>query len=139
MTTSTSTLAALHADAIERFNAGDLDGYLDLYAEDVVFGGVTPAPLDRAGARAFHQDVLAAFPGAQARVLERAEAGDRLAVRLVLEVEHRGEFMGLAPTGRRAALAITTILRFAGGRCVERWSTADMLGLLLQLGATVGR
>jgi hypothetical protein len=33
------------------------------------------------------------------------------------------------------ALPGITILRFAGGRCVERWSQADFLYLLQQLGA----
>jgi hypothetical protein len=28
-----------------------------------------------------------------------------------------------------------TILRFSGGRCVERWSLVDSLGLLTQIGA----
>jgi hypothetical protein len=27
-----------------------------------------------------------------------------------------------------------TILRFRGGRVAERWSSADMLGLLIQIG-----
>lgn len=27
-----------------------------------------------------------------------------------------------------------TILRFEGGKCVERWSQADFLGLMRQLG-----
>jgi hypothetical protein len=31
--------------------------------------------------------------------------------------------------------AITTILTMRDGKCVERWSTADMLGLLIQVGA----
>jgi predicted ester cyclase len=131
----TSTLARRHAAALARFNAGDLDGYLDLYADDVVFGGLTPEPLDDAGVRAFHEDFVAAFPGAQAEVLETVESGERLAARLLLRLHHAGPFMGVPPTGRDAALAITTIFRFAGDRCVERWSTADMLGLLIGLGA----
>jgi predicted ester cyclase len=28
-----------------------------------------------------------------------------------------------------------TILKFANGRVVERWSNADMLGLMVQIGA----
>jgi hypothetical protein len=31
-----------------------------------------------------------------------------------------------------------TILRFDAGRCVERWSQADFLGLLGQLGVLPG-
>jgi predicted ester cyclase len=48
---------------------------------------------------------------------------------------HRGEFMDIPPTGREIGLGGITILRFENGRCVERWSQVDMLGLLAQLGA----
>jgi ketosteroid isomerase-like protein len=41
--------AAIYRAALDSANAGDLAGYLDLYSDDVVFGGVTPEPLDKAG------------------------------------------------------------------------------------------
>ncbi|HEV8151413.1 MAG TPA: ester cyclase [Solirubrobacteraceae bacterium] len=50
-------------------------------------------------------------------------------------MRHEGEFLGVAPTGASATLAITTLLTVRDGRCVERWSTADMFGLLQQLQA----
>ena len=62
--------AAIYRAALERANAGDLAGYLDLYSDDVVFGGVTPEPLDKAGVVAFHENFYSAFPGAQADVLD---------------------------------------------------------------------
>jgi hypothetical protein len=38
-------------------------------------------------------------------------------------------------TGTPIALPGITILHFHDGRCVERFSQADMLGLLIQIGA----
>ena len=38
-------------------------------------------------------------------------------------------------TGVTIALPGITVLRFVGERCVERWSCADMLGVLVQIGA----
>jgi predicted ester cyclase len=38
-------------------------------------------------------------------------------------------------SGNHVHLPITTILTMRDGKCVERWSTADMLGLLIQVGA----
>jgi hypothetical protein len=64
--------------------------------------------------------------------IERFNAGD---LDGYLAVRHEGEFLGVAPTGASATLAITTLLTVRDGRCVERWSTADMFGLLQQLQA----
>jgi predicted ester cyclase len=127
--------AQRYRDAIARFNAGDLPGYIDFYDDSVVFGGVTPEPMDKEGVRAFHEQFVAAFPGAQCEVTELVEVDDRLAARLLLHLRHEGPFMGVEPTGRDAVLAITTLFTIRDGRCVERWSTADMLGLMMQLGA----
>jgi len=127
--------AAIYREALDRANSGDLAGYLDLYSDDVLFGGVTPEPMDKAGVIAFHENFYAAFPGVQAEVLELHEMGDRLAARLLLKGRHEGAFLGVPPTGNDVALSITTILRMENGKCVERWSTADMLGLLIQVGA----
>jgi cell division GTPase FtsZ len=35
-------------------------------------------------------------------------------------------------------LDFADVMRFRDGRIVERWTTADMLGLLIQLGAMAG-
>jgi predicted ester cyclase len=44
--------------------------------------------------------------------------------------------MGIPPTGKQIALRGITILRFGDDhRVVERWSCADLLRLLVQLGA----
>jgi hypothetical protein len=43
--------------------------------------------------------------------------------------------MGVPATNRPYTIGGITMMRFAGGRVVERWSCADMLGLLVQIGA----
>jgi len=48
---------------------------------------------------------------------------------------HRGPFLGVPATGRPYSLGGITMMRFAGDRVIERWSSADMLGLLVQVGA----
>jgi predicted ester cyclase len=48
---------------------------------------------------------------------------------------HVGEFMGVPATGTEIALPGITILHFRGDRVIERFSSADMLGLLVQIGA----
>ncbi len=48
---------------------------------------------------------------------------------------HVNEFMGVPGTGTDMALPGITILHFRSDQVIERFSYADMLGLLVQVGA----
>ena len=48
---------------------------------------------------------------------------------------HRGEFMGIAPTGRTVSFTEIGVLRIEGGQVVESWYETDLLGLSSQLTA----
>jgi predicted ester cyclase len=61
--------------------------------------------------------------------------GDACTIRFTMSGRHPGEFMGVPATGNDIALPGITILRFAGDRAVERFSQADMFGLMVQMGA----
>ena len=126
--------AALDA-AIAAWNSGDGETYLKLYDPSVRHHGLGPEPLDQAGNRAFYEGLWAAFPGSQITIDDIIAEDDQLAVRFRLTGEHHGEFMGVAPTGRAFVLNGQTVMRFRDGRVVERWTTSDLLGLLIQLGA----
>ncbi len=123
------------ARALDSWNAGDLDGYFALYNPGVLLHGYTPEPMDHAAARAFYEMIWASFPSPHLEFHEVLETGDRVTIRFTMTGRHDGPFMGVPPTGRSIALAGITILRFEGEGCTERWSCADMLGLLVQLGA----
>ncbi|PVZ13304.1 ester cyclase [Actinomycetospora cinnamomea] len=123
------------ATAVERWNAGDLPGYLQVYADDIRLHGYSPEPMDKAGVETFYQGIFAAFPENHLELHETFGDGDRLTTRFTLTGRHDGDFMGVAPTGTRITLPGITILHFREGAIVERWSCSDMLGLLVQLGA----
>jgi predicted ester cyclase len=48
---------------------------------------------------------------------------------------HRGELMGIAPTGRRIEWMGIELARIENGRIAENWVSWDMSGMLQQLGA----
>lgn len=121
--------------AVDRWNSGDLDGYLDFYDEEVLLHGYSPEPMDKPAVRAFYEGIFAAFPGAQLTVHETIIDGERLSGRFTLTGRHDGVFLGVPATGTDITLSGITILHFRGGRCVRRWSSADMLGVLVQIGA----
>lgn len=136
MTSSTLAANSTALDtAIERWNAGDLDGYLGLYDDGVVLHGYTPEPMAKPAVREFYGAIMAAFPGCRITVHETFTEGERLACRFTLTGRHDGPFLGVPATGTDIALPGITILHFRDGRCVERWSSADMLGVLVQIGA----
>jgi steroid delta-isomerase-like uncharacterized protein len=123
------------ARAQERWNAGDLDGYLRLYHPSAVVHGYAGLAPGMANLRAFYGAFFAAFPASQLRFDEVFAADDKVVCRFVISGSHEGPFQGMPPTHRRFSLPGITILQFADGRCVERWSQADFLSLLQQLGA----
>jgi predicted ester cyclase len=122
-------------EAIGDWNRGDLDAYLTLYDDGVRLHGYSPTPLDKASVRGFYEAIFAGLPGSQLEVLDVFGSGDRIAARFVQRGRHDGSLMGVPPTGRDVVLTGITVLAFRDGRVVERWSTADMLGLLVQIGA----
>ncbi len=121
--------------ARERWNAGDLPGYLTLYGEGIRLHGYTPEPMGKVEVEGFYRGIFAAFDSPQLIFNETLESGDSVTIRFTMTGTHVGEFMGVPATGRKIALPGITILRFEGDTVVERWSSADMLGLLVQLGA----
>jgi predicted ester cyclase len=125
--------AALQA-AVAAWNQGDRETYLKVYDPSIRHYGLGPEPLDQAANRSSYEAMWTAFPGSQLTIDDTVAEGDQLAARFHLSGEHRGEFMGVPPTGRPFVLNGQTAMHFRDGRILERWTTADMLGLLIQLG-----
>lgn len=133
-------LVAAVEKARNSWNRGDLGGYLSLYDESIRLHGYSPEPMDKAAVKAFYETVTAALGEGERgppRLVfhEIMTDGDLYSCRFTMSGTHRGAFMGVSATGRPYAIDGITIMRFAGDRVVERWSSADMLGLMIQLGA----
>jgi predicted ester cyclase len=128
-----------NSEALEQaktqWNLGDLRGYLQLYDPSVVLHGYAGVGPGFEGVQRFYESFWAAFPGSKLSFEDTFGSGDKLVCRFVMRGTHLGQFQNLPATGRPVELAGITILRFANGKCVERWSQADFLGLLVQLGA----
>ena len=88
------------------------------------------------GLKAWVVALRRAFPDLRAIVEDEIAEGDRVVQRLVLSGTHRGAFLGLPPTGRRATWQLVAIQRIGpDGKVAEHWASWDQLGLLQQLGA----
>jgi predicted ester cyclase len=103
---------------------GDLDAFDGLMAPDL--------------AEEFKQNIAEirrAFPDYAGTNVYQIAEGDKVANRFVALGTHLGEFMGVAPTGKRVEFVGNSIDRVVEGRIVESWVELDLLGVLRQLGA----
>lgn len=66
-----------------------------------------------------------AFPDMRVTVEDMITEGDRVAARVTMRGTHLGEFMGLAPTGKRVEVRAIDMFRIANGKIVEQWGHAD--------------
>ena len=66
-----------------------------------------------------------AFPDLTVRVEDVMAEGDRVAGRVTMHGTHRGEFQGIAPTGKRVEVRAIDIFRISNGKIVEHWGHAD--------------
>lgn len=75
-----------------------------------------------------------AFPDIRFSFKHLIAEGDKVAFQEYWTGTHRGEFIGIAATGRRVELITTCIIRIANGKLMESWCTIDELRLMQQLG-----
>ena len=62
---------------------------------------------------------------------------DRVVVRGVMRGRHAGQFLGIAPTGRRVEVHQVHIFRFTGDKVAEHRAMWGEFHFLLQLGAVL--
>jgi steroid delta-isomerase-like uncharacterized protein len=70
---------------------------------------------------------------------DQVAAGDKVVDRWTGHGTHRGEFLGLAPTGKKISATGISIHRIAGNRIAETWNNYDALGIMQQLGIIPGQ
>jgi len=77
----------------------------------------------------------AAFPDLGVAEVDGVREGEKVAFRWMMGGTHRGEFLGIAPTGKRIEAMGMDIVHTSGGEIVEHWGEFDAVGLLRRLGA----
>ena len=106
-----------------------------LVAADYVGHSSSPETNSREGHKQFFASLRRAFPDLQIKVEEQIAEGDKVVTRWTAHGTHKGEFVGILPTGRRVVMAGIDIDRIANGKLVECWTKSNDLGMLQQLGA----
>ena len=133
---STEDNKALFRRWCEVISQNRLDRVEEIIAPDEVDHARPPGiPSGLEGVKQLFTLLHTAFPDLQIDIEDLIAEGDKVVGRVTARGTHQGEFMGIAPTGKSVSFNAIDVVRIAGGQIVERWSQADNLALLQQLGA----
>jgi steroid delta-isomerase-like uncharacterized protein len=121
---------------VEEFqNGGNESAAEELLAADFVdrtpFPGVSP---DRDGVKRLFIALRLAFPDLHAKIHDQLAEKDKVATRKTFRGTHRGEFLGISPSGRSVSFDVIDVVRIEDGRIAEHWNVLDLMGLLQQIG-----
>lgn len=120
----------------EIINRGDLAAADELLTPTFTIdhAGVPEVLRGRDAFKGFIAAFRSAFPDVHGTVEDVVAAGDKVAVRLAWRGTHRGEFQGIAPTGKSFTVRGSAIYHLTGNRIAAAWAEFDNLSLLQQLG-----
>lgn len=116
----------------EVLNGKRLELLEELFASDFVEHG-SPPIVGVDGFREFLVMLATGLPDVTLAVDDWIVQDDRVVARCRVSGTHQGELFGHAATGRRVTWTAIHIWRVADGRLAERWSEADVHGILQQL------
>jgi predicted ester cyclase len=108
---------------LEAINTGNMDVVGELFSPEV-------AGQAKQGFTAFRS----AFPDWREEIVDLVADEDKVIGRFKCSGTHRGEMMGIAPTGRHMEVDEVYFLRVENGKFVEFWGLEDNLSRIRQLG-----
>ncbi len=121
-------------------NSGKLEGLREVVAAKAL--DHDPAPDQGIGPEGFIRmfgSMRASFPDLNVAVDKVVTDDDNIAIAYTVTGTHKGDFLGVAATGRRISARGVQIARFEKGLLVERWGSSDQLGILQQLGSDAAK
>jgi steroid delta-isomerase-like uncharacterized protein len=83
--------------------------------------------------RDYYSAIRSAVPDARYEVDDLIAEDDKVVVRWRLLGTHKGDFRGIAPSGRPIVLKGIAIYRVENGKLMERWVVSDLHGVLEEI------
>jgi predicted ester cyclase len=105
-------------------HTGDLDAAQELFAADQAEAAKQEAADFRQG-----------FPDVVSTIEDIIAEGDKVVARWRSRATHRGDYMGITPSGKEVEFTGISIYRIEGNKIAESWSVEDQFGLMRQIGA----
>src|SRR5690242_10852309 len=135
---SERSLRQTYRDIIAAVVAADEDALDALIAEEITDHNAVPGQAaGRAGIKYWVTMMHDAFADLTGVVEDTVVEGDKIGARVTWHGTHRGAFVGIPGTGVAVTMQSVQILRFTNGLASDWWGTADVFGVLHQVGASV--
>ena|SRR2546425_6268975 len=71
--------------------------------------------------------LITAFPDVHVTIEDMIGEGDRVVIRYTYRGTHKGDLMGIPPTGKQVAVTGIEIMRVANGKILEEWINSDLM------------
>lgn len=130
------------AKAVIRRNTDEVQGKGNWALFDELFSDAfldhTPQPNctpDKAGALGLYRKLREAFPDFHAVIHWQRADGDVVTTYKTYHGTHRGDFLGVAATGKAIHFETVDAMRVQDGKITEHWGVANLYSVLQQLNA----
>lgn len=122
----------------EALNQGKLALVDEIFAPGFVDHSTPEQVAGPGGVKRYFELIRAGFPDMQVSIDQLIAEGDKVALRTTWRGTHRGEYEGIAPTGKRVTRTMLHIFGVRGGKIQEEWVEGQSLGQLIRPLGTEG-
>lgn len=122
-------------DYFDAWNRRDFDHARSLLRPDYIYsGGDGKQQKGPEAGIAVGQMYATAFPDGKLKIDRLYAAGDSVTVECTATGTHKGDLMGVEPTGRKVEVPVCTILELQDGKIRAERQYTDLLHVMRQLG-----
>ena len=119
---------------IEGLNQGNVNVFDELMVLNFVDHDASTTMQGVEAFKQFASAYLTAFPDLHFTIEDQIAEEDKTTLRYTARGTHRGELMGIPPTGKQVTVTGIFLTRWVNGKAEESWLNFDALGMLQQLG-----
>jgi steroid delta-isomerase-like uncharacterized protein len=125
----------------ECWNQGNLNTVMELVANDCRYHDpVFPSLTSGAENIKNHiQTCRSGFPDLMVTIDDTIAERDEVVVHWTVTGTHKGQFLGMPPTNKKATITGTSINRIEGSKIAEIWSNWNLMSMMEQLGIAMAQ
>ena len=124
--------------SVQAQNARDFNAFKDLVAPNFVRHELAHMFGSQKGQKELDdlmQTLSKVMPDFQNRIVDVFATENRGAAHFSITGMHKGEILGVSPTGKKVTFDAITLYRFEDDKIAEVWPLIDVAGFLRQIGA----